>query len=360
MTDYSIPAQPANIADIFRNMRMTDQYGQAFDPVSLGKGPALVLFGYGGCPMCQKITQSVAVIQEEMEKQGRRVPIVVVSVQPEDDRDNMEYYLSGFYSKGVKQFSNETLPIKDVQQAYHTGKNRPQGERLLHVVCPPTAQDAQNLERAMGLIINQNHPKQHSSFITLFHNGTAVRSYRGLPPHGQESNDAEVMVHAANLAPAVAMDIATLNRPAVAQQPNAVMNGSDNTSTRFWNLGIPALAGLAVAMVSEGLLSIKSILLGLLAVGGASLVTQWVTGSGLFSPRQPSSSPSPIVKAQTISKARGMEPTVLNVNQARAREQADTVNAAGIVPLNGEASLAVLPQPRNSAMLRSGTSNRTF
>jgi|GEM_PF-3499372 len=180
--------QPA-IGTIFPgDLKLTDQHGKEFRPAELfGDKPAIVLFGYGGCPRCQLITDTVATIQQRLEKDGKHVPIVVISVQPEEDRNNMKDYIGSYYAKGIKQFSGETLPadeegrVKLGEQSFEAARDKPQSERIFHLVCPPTAKDAQKLQEALGLINNPNNAKDHSAFITLFKDGVKSSQYRGLP-----------------------------------------------------------------------------------------------------------------------------------------------------------------------------------
>src|SRR5690554_341317 len=52
---------------VFEGIALTDQFGKEFKPAELFKDkPCLVLFGYGGCPMCERISDTVAAIQDEM------------------------------------------------------------------------------------------------------------------------------------------------------------------------------------------------------------------------------------------------------------------------------------------------------
>jgi len=177
------------LGNVTDGITLTDQHGKAFNMAELlGKGPCLVVFGYGGCPMCQRITDSVAAIQSEMIGQKRKLPIVVISVQPEQDRgdDAMKTYTASYYEKGVRQFADETLPDGAArrreagERAFTAAKGKKQEDRILHIVCPPTAKDAQTLEQRIGLLINVKDAKQHSAFITLFNNGQVVKGFRAL------------------------------------------------------------------------------------------------------------------------------------------------------------------------------------
>ena len=211
--------QPKTLAEVFKDIPLTDQLGKEFKPAELFKDTqCLVLFGYGGCPLCQEISNTVAAVQQELIRQGKTVPIVVVSVQPEKDKDGMKAYVGSYYVKGVRQFQEELLPKDEEkrraigEKSFDDAKDKPQLGRILHVVCPPSAKDAQEAERRIGLIFNQNDPKSHSSFLTLFDKGVAAKSYRGLPPH----KEPEPEKYAGNIAKAVAADI---NQPSHAKSP---------------------------------------------------------------------------------------------------------------------------------------------
>lgn len=218
------------LAKVFEGITLTDQYGKEFKPAELFKDKqCIVLFGYGGCPMCEKISDTVAAVQQELIRQGKNVPIVVVSVQPEQDsyreeqRDAagrvtqsnpMRRYVASYYVEGVRQFQDEVLPDDEQkrreagERSYDGAKDKPQGDRILHVVCPPKAEDAQEIERRIGLIFNENDPKVHSSFLTLFDKGVATKHYRGLPSH-RETDEAK---YAATLARQVSEDVQQLSR----------------------------------------------------------------------------------------------------------------------------------------------------
>ncbi len=148
---------------------LTDQYGKPLDPAILSKGPCLVVYGYGGCPMCQKITDTLAGVQEQLIKSKKPIPIVVISVQPKQDRTEMQDYMEKYYSKGLKQFANEQ--VGDATKAYDAGKSVAQSSRIFHIVCPPSEQAAEDLQATMGLPQNTKDAAQHSSFIVLFNDG---------------------------------------------------------------------------------------------------------------------------------------------------------------------------------------------
>jgi cytochrome oxidase Cu insertion factor (SCO1/SenC/PrrC family) len=179
-------------AGVFKDISFTDQHGKAFKPEELEQ--SLVVFGYGGCPMCEKITDSVAAIQQKLLADGKKIPIVVISVQPEKDsgkdnngKEKLIDYVSSYYVKGVKQFANEELPMAEDarrlrgEKAFETARNLPQRDRILHVLCPPDSDAAKTLQTRLGLFQNPNKPSSHSSYITLIKNGIKAEEFRALP-----------------------------------------------------------------------------------------------------------------------------------------------------------------------------------
>lgn len=216
------PVRGGDLAKAFDGIHLTDQYGQAFDPEKiLGKKDCLVLFGYGGCPLCEEISNSVAAIQKELLANQLDVPIVVVSAQPDADRyqpdapNPMKSYIAKYHEKGVKQFAtsplseNEGDRQSEGEQIYDNAASSAatsQSRRILHVVCPPSIQDTQTIEKRLGLIYNPNDPKSHTAFITHYHHGEKMQKYRALESF--RSSDA----FAGKLAKEVTAGIQSLNR----------------------------------------------------------------------------------------------------------------------------------------------------
>ncbi len=211
-------AQPVGkiLSTAFAGVPLTDQNGKPFNPAeAFRSGHCLVLFGYNDCAICggtpgkPGIMDAVATIQRELLRQGKEVPIVVVSAMPADDRASMESYVTSLYAKGMKQYADELVPSnpderrKVANKLYLEAKDKPQEGRLIHLVCPPTSKDTQNIEERMGLIINRNDPRQHSSFITIFENGKSVKAFRSIPGH----MDKDPATHPARLAQAIAAEI---------------------------------------------------------------------------------------------------------------------------------------------------------
>lgn len=187
----AVQSKPTDIEKVFSGIAITDQTGKAPDMAFLAKGQCIVLFGYGNCPVCAEITKTVAATQKKLLAKGMNdVPIVVVSVQPEKDRDNMAFYISGYHQAGIRQFADERLPEDGEREA--TGREmiaqagkRPAGERLLHVLCPADAQAAQEMQRRIAAIagtttgIDEKNTRQHSMFLTLMDQGRVVKPSDG-------------------------------------------------------------------------------------------------------------------------------------------------------------------------------------
>lgn len=175
ITDPATKRTPT-LAEVFKDIPLTDQYGKSFDPTSLfADKPCLIVFGYGGCPLCEEISNSVAASQNKL----KNVPVIVISVQPDEDRDRMQDYVSRYYAKGIKQFAEETLPaatakrIELGKKSYLENRDKPQSERLLHIACPPSAEAAQLLEDRLQLFHNRARSKVHSFDIVVCKNGKA-------------------------------------------------------------------------------------------------------------------------------------------------------------------------------------------
>lgn len=193
---------PANaLSEVFKDIPLTDQYNKPFDITEvIGDKPAIVLFGYNGCPMCQTITKSVAATQQLLESKEEHIPIVVISIQPEEDKEHLPEYTANYYRMGVKQFPGEKLP-EDFsargemgENSYKLGMNGEQSDRILHVCCPPSSQVAKELEqriaRASGLLggVAGTSSKQHSAYMTLCKDGVMFDSVRSLPMSNEQED----------------------------------------------------------------------------------------------------------------------------------------------------------------------------
>lgn len=191
---------PKSIAEIFKDVPLTDQYGKPIDIAAMFQDkPCVVAFGYDGCPMCQVITPSMRAVQQEAEKRDMALPIVVISVQPEDDRQRMASYVTKYALQGLKQYPGETLPDSNNERAFHGRKiyteleKEPQHARILHVVCPPTAEAARTLQVRLAEATNMpsshtndSDDRQHSPYLTAFRDGRVQKPVRAVPVTASE------------------------------------------------------------------------------------------------------------------------------------------------------------------------------
>lgn len=171
---------------IFKDIPVTDQTGRAFNPSQCSKGITLVVFGWGGCPVCQEMTKTLAMTQQKLLKAGHEVQVVVVSMQPEKDRDNMPYYVGGYFQAGMQQSPNDKiLSGASARRAYgekqlEAAKALPQENLMLHVLCPPKGTDSQEVvkrlakQAGVSTGLNALDPRQHPFTFTLFKDGNIV------------------------------------------------------------------------------------------------------------------------------------------------------------------------------------------
>lgn len=227
------------LAAVFDGIALTDQHGKTFDPAQvLRDGPAVVLFGYGGCPRCQEISKTVASLQQQLIDKGRKVPILVVSVQPDKDSKAMREYIARYHEMGVRQFqpqdeASKALPENAEERrkqaeagfdAYEkkddAGQKKEQAERIFHIVCPPKDEDAKTIQERISeglkkagsknMLITSKTPKEHTSFMIVFNDGKAVEAYRALnpkqeaPPDFTKSRAGEVAAKIQSLGPSKA------------------------------------------------------------------------------------------------------------------------------------------------------------
>ncbi len=203
----AVPAKtPSNLETIFKDIKLTDQYGAELKPAEVFEGkPVLVLFGYNGCPRCSTIADTAAVIQQKFISSNQNVPIVLVSVQPETDGkgDKPREYLVKYYQEGLRQYQSEELKEGDKERATtgsaafdkvaakdEAAKKLDQKARIFHIVFPPSEQKSKELQTLIGeslksrgskrtFVIDPNDFKQHTWFATLFDGkGNTVDAYR--------------------------------------------------------------------------------------------------------------------------------------------------------------------------------------
>ena len=186
---------PTQLEEMLKGFSMTDQAGKPVDVSALSKGQCVVLFGYGNCPLCAEITKTVSEIQKRMlEADIKDVPIIIISAQPEKDRDNMANYLGGFHISGMKQFASEAKQEegkarKEIgEEMIAAAKNLPANERILHVLCPENAEQTQEIQKRLAKIAgtpsgtDPKNPKQHTRNLTLITDGKIVIPSDGKGP----------------------------------------------------------------------------------------------------------------------------------------------------------------------------------
>lgn len=195
---------PKSLAKIFEGITLTDQYGKELNPAELYKDkPVAVMFGFGGCQMCQKIARTAAAIQAEADAKKTALPIIVLSVKPAQDRftktdteekpNPMREYVESYGNVGVRQFT-------DAKKSYADGKDIPQKDRLLQVT---TTQDgknsdgfdyAQEIQRRLAKafpgtnLFSKDTEGSHSRYVTLFKNGVAAQTEAALPRMSETDN----------------------------------------------------------------------------------------------------------------------------------------------------------------------------
>ena len=204
--------KPSSLESVFKDIQVTDQHGEKINLAEALKGkPALMFFGYNGCPRCGTIADSIAVIQQKLVAEKQEVPIIVVSVQPEKDSEEKtrREYIIKYYQEGLRQYQSEELKDSDKSLAElgsaafdGVAKKTPQEQaadqksRIFHIIFTPKAEDAKNLQNLISeelkkagsknMLITAKDPKQHTSFGTLFDaKGNVVEAYRALDANQQ-------------------------------------------------------------------------------------------------------------------------------------------------------------------------------
>jgi cytochrome oxidase Cu insertion factor (SCO1/SenC/PrrC family) len=197
---------------VFKDIQVTDQHGEKINLAEVLKGkPALMFFGYNGCPRCGTIADSIAVIQQKLVTEKQEVPIIIVSVQPEKDSEEKtrREYIIKYYQEGLRQYQAEELKDSDKSRAelgsaafdvvakkIKQEQVADQKSRIFHIIFTPKAEDAKNLQNLISeelkkagsrnMLITTKDPKQHTSFGTLFNaEGNVVEAYRALDANQQ-------------------------------------------------------------------------------------------------------------------------------------------------------------------------------
>lgn len=218
---------------VFEGINLTDQYGQPFDPSRLfADKTALLAFGYGGCPMCNEINKTIAHSQEALSTAEHNVPLVVISVIPEQDNDNAQTRLANVKSlflsgidlvpkseleaivtqleaekakaekrepKSAKAIIGDISGVGDVgREARETlvkqydiigaiaKMENSQRKRSFNHVMPASAKDAQELQKRLAKIAgwrtsgtSSRNPRQHTRYLTLLDRGSVVQPEGG-------------------------------------------------------------------------------------------------------------------------------------------------------------------------------------
>lgn len=217
------PENPPTVTAILSSADFTDQYGKRFDPqTTLKDKPYLLVFGFEGCARCENIGASLAATQKALLEAGYEVPIVVVSVNPEEDRLKMKEYVARYYEQGIKQikdekfsgnaetryalgkeafdkFQNEDkkkrtlLANKEIdQETYNDFLRRAQRGRLLHILCAPSQKKAVELEDQLA--ITGPDPKGHTGIIFLCDkDGKKIYGHFGVIPTSNEKERAKLV-----------------------------------------------------------------------------------------------------------------------------------------------------------------------
>ncbi len=204
--------KPSSLESVFKDIPVTDQHGEKINLADVLKGkPALMFFGYNGCPRCGTIADSIAIIQQKLVADKQEVPIIVVSVQPEKDSKEVtrREYVVKYYQEGLRQYQTEEIKDSDKSRAElgsaafdAVAKKTPQEQvadqknRIFHIIFTPKAEDAKTLQNLISnelkkagsrnMLITTKDPKQHTSFGTLFNaEGNVVEAYRALDANQQ-------------------------------------------------------------------------------------------------------------------------------------------------------------------------------
>jgi cytochrome oxidase Cu insertion factor (SCO1/SenC/PrrC family) len=164
-----------------------DQLGKPFDAKTiLGGRPYVIAYGFASCPLCNtNITPTIAEVQKQMRAAGLNVPIVVVTLKPEEDgKDNASAfgYQQRYQSKGVLPFQlkpNEKEP-KLNPDAGPKELEQFQKKRSLHILFPKSNKASLDLHYAMNMTRVSSSENSHTVMLTLVgDDGKAVTSVMG-------------------------------------------------------------------------------------------------------------------------------------------------------------------------------------
>lgn len=185
------------LSDVFKDTTFTDQYGKSIDVAALYKDkPVIVMFGYGGCQKCKVITKTVTAIQQKLLAEGKDVAIAVVSVNPEQDvfadkdYNPMKVWAGSYYENNVVQFKGEKGGSEEAGSAlYDADKEKPQKDRILHLLHADDKASPGTLHDRLELIHNREQPLQHSAFYVLFDQGVEAARERLLDRNQQAPDE---------------------------------------------------------------------------------------------------------------------------------------------------------------------------
>ncbi len=323
-----------NATEIIANVPLTDQYGKPFDAKkTLAGKPYFVFFGHNGCARCQKMVNTMKHVQDMLHSTNQNIPILLVTVDPENDKAHMKDYLVEYYHAGLRQYFNDpdlqqTMPRsgsspptdaekqetkaeqdklrKRLDKTIADNEPRDVRDRALHMLC---AEDSESSNRIHQPLTGMRHyvpiegvpPVVHSFTLTLCDsNGQRVKSWPNLdylPQMGATEEELKLASKLPILTNDVRDTLAKLHNPSAARLPDpaqpAAMHASTPgtppapdgvTNASLWNFGVPAVVAVTAAIAMKGAMTLRGLLMGLLAVTGASVMTQWVTGKGIFTP----------------------------------------------------------------------------
>lgn len=155
-----------------------DQDNQRFDIRKVIKGPYLMVFGFKGCPVCNtNITPTIAAVQKAMLDEGLNVPIVVVTMQPKEDKsvndaaskDPKDMSYEDRYKKmGVVVYDTKPSSFSTPESQGELSLLEKQKSRKLHILFAKDDETAAMLHDAMGATrITTNDVVTHSPRLTL-------------------------------------------------------------------------------------------------------------------------------------------------------------------------------------------------
>lgn len=185
--------ETSDLAAFFADGDLRDQYGAPFKPATLfGDKPVIFIFGYNNCRLCEGetgagIVDSVAALQQELLRQKKNIPIVLVDTVPGIDQPDAKEHVAMHYEHGVRQFASE--PVVDTteagEKAFEAGSKKEPAGRLFHIAYAKGTKGAQwveDLQTKMGLLQDPNDNYNHSLDAVLFVKGKKQEPMLTVPP----------------------------------------------------------------------------------------------------------------------------------------------------------------------------------